>query len=84
MCHSLVRFLLSGLFLTLLIAAPRAKAASPCCPIVGIQGNVVTARDNATGKTFTIRVNDRAQLARLRVGQWLTAEQRALWSRPTR
>ena len=59
--------------------APYAWAAQPCCGIVGIHGNVVTARENATGKTFTFTVTDRAARAKLKVGQAFTPQERAQW-----
>lgn len=81
MIPSLIRLpLLSGLLLMLLSAIPAANASEPCCAIIGIHGNIVTARNNATGKSFTFTVNDKAQLARLKAGQAFTAEQRAHWS----
>lgn len=73
------KFLASGLLLTLFIAAPHANAGAPCCSIVGIDGNVVTARDIDTDTTFTFTVNDSAQLAKLKAGQTFTPHEREQW-----
>jgi hypothetical protein len=73
------KYLLPALLLVL-FAAPHAGAGVPCCSVVGIHGNVVTAREKATGKTFNFSVNNATTLSRIRVGQLFTADQRQQWS----
>ena len=67
------------LLLTLFIAAPHAQAVAPCCSIVGIEGNVITARVIDTDTTFIFTVNDSAQLAKLKADQRSTPQEREHW-----
>lgn len=52
-------------------AKAQMKKAEPCCGVVSINAasGVVTMKDLKTGRTFDVRVNDKARLNGLRVGQ---------------
>ncbi|HVB57312.1 MAG TPA: hypothetical protein VNE63_12940 [Candidatus Acidoferrales bacterium] len=64
-------------FLLLSTAAwvPAARAADPCCNITGINARTgeVSARENATGRTFTFKVSDARLLKSLKVGEGVYA-----------
>lgn len=49
----------------------RAHGAAPCCPIMAIDQTkgVVTLKDLKTGETFQVRVQNKARLKNLKVGQ---------------
>ena len=74
----LLKLVVLGLLLNFL-TAPRLWALEPCCQIVGIKGNVVVARNKATGEKFNFTVNDSATLRSLKVGKAFTATQRDAW-----
>src|SRR5690348_3781073 len=64
--------LLLGLFaFGLLLAGAPAALGEPCCTITAINGQTgaVTARVNATGQLFQFKLNNRAQLGQLKLGQ---------------
>ena len=71
------RFVLVALLLAtaVLAAAPEAVAASPCCGItrIDVKSQLVTAKENGTGRTFTFKVSDVKLLNSLRVGQGVYA-----------
>jgi pimeloyl-ACP methyl ester carboxylesterase len=65
------RFIQSMLFAGLLLLVPSTATASPaCCNVTAIDSHsgVVTAKDNASGRTFTFQVTNASQLSSLRVG----------------
>jgi hypothetical protein len=55
--------------------APAARAVEPCCTIKAIdaKSGLVTARENASGKTFTFKAPE-ATLKGLRVGKSIDAD----------
>src|SRR5882762_6253046 len=62
-------------FVFLALAAPRARAASPCCEItkIDLATGVATAKVIATGQSFQFKVSDVALLHSLKVGQGVFA-----------
>ena len=52
-----------------------ARAAAPCCAVtsIDVKNAVVTAKESATGRTFTFKVADVKLLKSLRVGQGVYA-----------
>ena len=52
-----------------------APAGAPCCDITGIDASgVVTAKENASGRVFQFRVEDKALLSTLHIGQPIDAD----------
>jgi hypothetical protein len=52
-----------------------APAVAPCCGITGVDASgVVTARENASGRSFQFRVADKTLLESLHVGQAIDAD----------
>jgi hypothetical protein len=69
--------LIIGLMLLMLGAptVPPAFAAVPCCGITAIgKGGLVTAKVEATGKSFQFQVTDPALMKSLQVGQQIYAD----------
>jgi hypothetical protein len=56
--------------------AVAASAAEPCCAVTTVDARTqtVTAKDNATGRTFQFRVSNAAALASVKVGQAIHAD----------
>jgi len=52
-------------------AKSKAKMASPCCSVTAINAatGAVTLKDNKTGQTFSVAVQNKARLGALKVGQ---------------
>lgn len=78
-----IQLVLLGIFLLAVAAlAPRAEAGTPCCSITAIDAKtgLVTAKVNATGKTFQFKVDQPGsvkgvkQLNSLKVGQQIYAD----------
>ncbi|MGH7637274.1 MAG: hypothetical protein ACREOK_06440 [Gemmatimonadaceae bacterium] len=57
-------------------AKARRDGGSPCCAItaIDVRSGTVTARVQATGRTFQFRMTDRAALAGVRAGQQVWAD----------
>ena len=57
------------------LAVPKASAFDPCCGITGIdqKAGTVTAKETATGRTFTFKVTDAKLLSSLKIGQGVYA-----------
>ena len=55
--------------------APEARAAAPCCGItrIDVKSQLVTAKENGTGRTFTFKVSDVRLLNSLKAGQGVYA-----------
>ena len=51
-----------------------AQPANPCCNITGIAGDLVTARETGSNRVFQFRVNDKALLSSLHIGQAIHAD----------
>lgn len=62
---------LAVLALALLAISLSVHAASPCCTVTAIdaRSGVITAKESATGRSFTFRLRDLNALRMLRVGQ---------------
>jgi Cu/Ag efflux protein CusF len=59
----------------LLALTPEGRAAEPCCGITGIDARTatVTAKETATGRSFTFKVPNAALLKNLKIGQTVYA-----------
>jgi len=66
---------IAALAFLLIVAAPAANAADPCCEVTAMnpQTGVVTAKVNATGQLFQFRTNNPAHLRNLKIGQQIYA-----------
>lgn len=71
--HALV--VLAAVVGLIAVCAPPALAEFPCCNITSINlaSGVVTAKVNATGQQFQVRLSNSAQLRSLKVGQGIYA-----------
>jgi Cu/Ag efflux protein CusF len=69
-------FILAAFFAAaVLVSAPEAKAASPCCGItnINVKSQLITAKENITGRIFTFKVSEAKLLNSLKVGQAIYA-----------
>lgn len=58
------------------VPTPEVRAAAPCCGVTAIdaKSGLVTAKETATGKTFDFRVQDKALLKTLKIGDQVEAD----------
>jgi len=70
-----VRVVLVFSVFVVLVAAPKAYAATPCCNVTSIDrtSGTVTAKETATGRVFKFKVTDAKLLSSLKTGQGIYA-----------